>query len=147
VTAVAKHGVNIRSSGISTTHNEGIAARAGSACGVSLKVLANNVTNGTALGALFGAGLAAVTGYQEYRQGNLTWDEVVGAVVREGVIGGAAGGLAALGGTLATVVAPSGKPALLVSVIVGLLIGIMVSKYLNAQWDDRGRPPSCRGVR
>lgn len=119
VEAVAKHGVRIESSNISSGHNEGIAARAG--C-LSRAALLHNVKSGAASSALLGAAFALLRGYDRVCAGEATWEDVLRDVLREAAIAGASSAAAALAGTVAAALVAPGPVAVLVSIVVGLAI-------------------------
>lgn len=134
VAAVERCGVRIESSGISTLHNEGVAARAGSQCGVPWRAAVHNAKIGAVIGLAVGAGIALARGYLRRRRGEATWDEVLRNVIRGGVVGGASGGAAAFAGTVAAALVPPGWIALGTSVVVGGLVGRETSGLAHTAW-------------
>lgn len=134
VAAVERCGVRIGSSGISTSHNEGVAARAGSPGGVPWRAAVHNMKVGAVIGLTVGAILALVNGYHRQRRGEATWDEVLRDVIRDGVVGGASGGAAAFVGTVAAALVPPGWFALGASVIVSGLVGSATSGLTHTAW-------------
>jgi hypothetical protein len=124
VAAVGKHGVRIESSGISTAHNEAIAARAGT---ISWSALGYNAVGGIAIGAMCGGGLALLNGYLREEKREVIWDDVL----RDAFVGGISGGIGAFGGTAAAALVPRGGTAILISMIVGVILAAIVAKYLT----------------
>jgi hypothetical protein len=133
VEEVAKYGKKIKSSGISSAHNEGAAARVG--CPISWRSVSYNARAGAAIGAVVGVTVAVARGFWRYHKNDATWEEVVSDVAKEGFVGGVAGGAGAAAGTLAAtgaatlVAAPLG--VLAVSFLAGTVPSIAASKGAN----------------
>jgi hypothetical protein len=137
VEAAAKRGLQINSSGVSSSTNAGIAARAGCTGSISRAALLSNMKSGAMSAALFSAALALWNGYQRVSEGEATWGEVVADVLRDLIIGGVSGAAAACAGTMVLVmVTTQGDLAIWLSLLVALVVGALVSIGLNALWDD-----------
>ena len=133
VRAIAKHGVEIGSSGVSTAHNEAIAARAGG-MGVSWNALGRNVGTGAAVGAVLGVGIAVYEANERHQIGEGSWQKLFDEALRNALVGIAVGGAGALAGTVASAVLPAGNVAIVGGLIVGIGAALVISKITDEQW-------------
>lgn len=134
VAAVSKHNVQIESTGISSAHNSGVAARAGSPNCLSWAAVGANVKNGAAVGAAFGVARALYRAYERYEKGEGSWQKLLEEALRDCLVGAASGGAVALAGTFAGAVLPPGNAALIGGLAVALIVALLLSKVTDEQW-------------
>jgi hypothetical protein len=136
VKSVEKLGAKIDNSGISTSHNEAIAARAGAPSGINLRAVATSAKIGAALGATVGLTIAFVESYGRYRRGEATWDDVALATLKGGCIGGTAGAVSCAVGTIVAMASPVGVIAIGTGILSSVAAGLVADWAATKAWDQ-----------
>lgn len=132
--AVGRYGVQIGSSGVSSAHNAGVAARAGAPNGLCWAAVGANMKTGAAIGAGFGLAHALYNAYERYQRGEGSWQKFVEDALRDCLLGASSSAGVALVGTVVAAVLHPGNVALVGGLVVALIAIILLSKVTDDQW-------------